>query len=79
MTNLEIAQLLRKVAAAYQILNENRFRIIAYERAADSVEHLTSELKAYWEDKKLGEVSGVGSTIAGHLDELFRTGHAEHW
>lgn len=79
MTNLEIAELLRKVAAAYQILNENRFRIIAYQRAADSIEHLTSELKDYWDDKKLGEVSGVGSTIAEHLDELFRTGTAKHW
>ena len=79
MTNLEIAELLRKVAAAYQILNENRFRIIAYQRAADSIEHLTSELKDYWDDHKLGEVSGVGSTIAEHLDELFKTGKASHW
>ncbi len=79
MTNLEIAELLRKVAAAYQILNENRFRVIAYQRAADSVEHLTSELKDYWDDNKLDEVSGVGSTIAEHLDELFKTGKSTHW
>ena len=79
MTNLEIAELLRRVAAAYQILGENRFRIIAYERAADSIEHLTSELKDYWDDKKLTEIPGVGETLAGHLDELFRTGHSKHF
>jgi len=79
MTNLEIAELLRRVAAAYQILGENRFRIIAYERAADSIEHLTSELKDYWDDKKLQEIPGVGETLAGHLDELFRTGHSKHF
>ncbi len=79
MTNLEIAELLRRVAAAYEILGENRFRIIAYQRAADSIEHLTSELKDYWDDKKLQEIPGVGDTLASHLDELFRTGHSKHF
>ena len=79
MTNLEIAELLRRVAAAYQILEENRFKIIAYERAVDSIEHLTSELKDYWDDKKLDEIPGIGSGIAGSLDELFRTGRIKHF
>ncbi len=79
MTNAEIAELLRRMAAAYQILGENRFRIIAYERAADSVEHSTSELKDLWDDGKLGEVPGVGQAIAGYLDELFQTGKIRHF
>ena len=79
MTNLEIAELLRKVAAAYLILGENRFRIIAYERAADSIEHLTSEVKDYWDDKKLEEIPGVGGGIASNLDELFKNGKSTHW
>lgn len=79
MTNLELAELLRKVAAAYQILDENRFKIIAYERAADSIEHLTSEAKDMWDDGKLGEVPGIGEAIAKHLDELFRTGRITHF
>lgn len=79
MTNLEIAKLLRQMAAAYQILDENRFKIIAYERAADSVEHATSELKDLWDDGKLGEIPGIGEAIAKHLDELFRTGHVKHF
>ncbi len=78
LTNLEIAELLRKVAAAYQILDENRFKIIAYERAADSIEHLTGEAKDVWDEGKLGEVPGIGEAIAKHLDELFRTGHITH-
>lgn len=79
MTNLEIAELLRKVSAAYLILGENRFRIIAYDRAADSIEHLTSEVKDYWDDKKLEDIPGVGGGIASNLDELFRTGKSKHW
>ena len=78
-TNLEIAVLFRKMAAAYQILDENRFKIIAYERAADSIEHLTSEVKDLWDDGKLAEIPGVGATIVGHLDELFKTGKVKHF
>jgi len=77
-SNLQIAELFRKMAAAYQILNENRFKIIAYERAADSIEHLTSDVKDLWDDKKLDEIPGVGTTIVSHLDELFRTGSIKH-
>ena len=79
MTNLEIAELLRKIAASYEIQGENRFRIIAYERAADSIEHLTSEVKDYWDDNKLDEIPGVGGGIGSNLDELFRTGKSKHW
>lgn len=79
LTNLAIAKLFRNVAAAYQILNENRFKIIAYERAADSIEHLTSEVKDLWDDGQLTQVPGIGQGIASYLDELFRTGKVKHF
>lgn len=81
MTNLEIAELLRAVAAAYQLKDtaKNKFKIVAYQRAADAVEHATSELKDLWDDGKLEEVPGIGPSIAEHLDELFRTGKSKHF
>jgi len=79
VTNVELAQLLRKVAAAYQILDENRFKIIAYERVADSIEHLTSEAKDLWDDGKLNEIPGIGEGISHYLDELFRSGTVKHF
>ena len=81
LTNLQIAELLRDVAAAYQLKNQvkYKFQIIAYERAADAVEHATSELKDLWDDKKLEDVPGIGPGIAEHLDELFRTGKSRHF
>ena len=79
MTNAEIVKLLRNVAAALQVKEENRFRIIAYDKAADSIEHLTSELKDIWEDGKLESVPGIGPTIAAHMDELFKTGKVAHF
>lgn len=78
-TNAEIGAILRSVAAAYQIKKDDQFRVMAYERAADSVEHASSELKDLWDEGKLDEVPGVGKAIASHLDELFRTGRVKHF
>ena len=81
MTNLQIAELLRDVAASYQLKDDkkNFFKIVAYQRAADAIEHATSELKDLWDDGKLDEIPGVGPSIAEHLDEIFRTGVSKHF
>jgi DNA polymerase (family X) len=80
MTNLQIAKLLRAVAAALSLSkDDNRFRVIAYERAADAVEHSSSEVKDLWDDGKVGELAGIGENLAAHLDELFRTGRVRHF
>lgn len=78
MTNLEIAKLLRKMAAAYKVLKENRFKVIAYENAATAVEQATSELKDLWDDGKLDNIPGLGPSITSHLDEIFKIGHSKH-
>lgn len=78
-SNQEVSKLLRSVAAAYEVKKEDRFKIMAYERAADSVEHCTSEIKDLWDDNKLNQLAGIGASIASHLDELFRTGKVKHF
>lgn len=79
MTNSDIVEMLRNVAAAMVIKNADRFRIIAYEKAADSIEHLTSDVKDLWDDGKLGEIPGVGKALSDYLDELMRTGKVKHF
>lgn len=79
MTNREIAKLLRAIAAAYEVKEGNKFKVMAYDRAAVAVEHATSELKDLWDDGKLEEVPGIGKNIAQHLDELFKTGRVKHF
>lgn len=78
-SNLEIAAMMKKMMVAYQILDENRFKIIAYERASDSIEHLSREVSDYYKDGTLTDIPGVGSTIVGHLEELFKTGKIDHF
>lgn len=81
MNNLQIAELLRDVAASYQLKDKDKykFQIIAYERAADAVEHATSELKDLWDDGKLEEVPGIGPSIAEHLSDVFKKGSSKHF
>jgi len=78
-SNKEIAKLLEAVKAAYEIKGENKFKIMAYDRAAVSVEHASSEIKDLWDDGKIEEIPGVGENIASYLDELFRTGRVRHF
>lgn len=77
--NREIAVLLRSLAAAHLIRNKNRFQIVAYENAADSVEHLTREIKDIWQEGKLDKIPNIGKTIASSLDEYFRQGYSKHF
>ncbi len=81
MGNLQIAKLFRAVAAALELSDgeSNKFKIIAYQRAADAIEHASSEVKDLWDDGKLKELAGVGVGIAGSLDELFKTGKVKHF
>ncbi len=81
-TNKEIAEILRSIAATYLLKNENRFRIIAYEKAADTVEHMTREMHDIWQEGGLAglqKVQGIGPTISSHLDELFTNGVSKHF
>lgn len=81
LTNLQIAELLRSVAAAYQLKDagKNKFKIVAYQKAADAVEHASSELKDLWDEGKLDDIPGIGPSIAGHLSEMFSTGKSKHF
>jgi DNA polymerase (family 10) len=79
MNNKEIASLLKAIAAAYEVKGESRFKVIAYERASTAVEHASSEVKDLWDDKQLQTVPGIGTSIASHLDELFKTGKVKHF
>jgi len=78
-TNAQIADLFREISASYAVQGKDYFKQIAYENAATSIEHATSELKDLWEDNKLDTVPGVGKTMQSHLDELFRTGRVKHF
>jgi len=79
MTNKEISKLLRNISAVYQLSNESRFRIIAYEKASEVIENSAVEMSDLWKQGKLTSVPGVGQSIASYLGELFQTGKVIHF
>src|SRR3990167_7525615 len=84
-SNKSIAELLRNIAAAYLLQQgpdsdrNNRFKIIAYQKAADTVEHLSREIKDIWQEGKLQKIKGIGPGIGSGLSELFERGESHHF
>lgn len=79
MTNRDVANILREVAAAYIVKGENRFKIIAYEKAADNIEHSTQSIEEVWKEGKIKQIPGIGPNLSQHLDELFSKGSVKHF
>jgi DNA polymerase (family 10) len=81
VTNKEIAQLFRNVAASYSIKNEAKFRfqLLAYQKAADSIDGLTVQISDLYKEDKLPMIPGVGPTLQMRLDELMKTGKVKHF
>lgn len=78
MTNQEIAQNLLQIAKVLEIRGneKNRFRIIAYERAAQTVENYAEELNEVYQKggrKALDEIPDIGESIAEKIEELLKT------
>ena len=80
-SNAEISTLLRRVAAAYAMKDEQtyHFQILAYQKAAVVVERSTSELRDLYREGKLHGLPGIGASIQSHLVELFETGRVRHF
>jgi DNA polymerase (family 10) len=73
-SNREIADLLAGVAARLQILEANRFRVIAFQNASENIRNLTRDVKAYYREDKLDEIPGVGEGIASSLRKVLEQG-----
>lgn len=79
-SNIQIAKVLRNVAAALVIKKiGNFFQIRSYETAADSIEHSTAEIYDLWQEGKLDRVPSLGVSMRGYLDELFKNGQVGHF
>ncbi|MDO8573281.1 MAG: PHP domain-containing protein [Candidatus Daviesbacteria bacterium] len=80
ISNQQLAGMLRSVAVAYTLNKTgNIFQIRAYENAADSIEHSTTEIFDLWQEGNLNHIPGLGESLKAHLDEFFKTGKVKHW
>jgi DNA polymerase (family 10) len=74
ISNKEVITLLKEILAAMEVKNYNDFRIRAYQNAISILENLTVSIQDLWENKRLGEIPGVGPGIEDHLNEFFSEG-----
>lgn len=79
-TNRQVAELLSNIAGLLEIKGENRFRVLAYRKAADNIVHLGQDLFGLWESgEDLTNIEGIGQAIAEKIGELFSTGRLGFW
>lgn len=78
-SNTEIVQILKEVVAAMEVKGDSFFKIRAYHTAIISIETLTNSVLELWENKRLGEIPGVGQALIDHINELFTTGRVREF
>jgi DNA polymerase (family 10) len=79
MDNRHIADVFQEMGDILEIQGANRFRVLAYQKAARAINGLAQELKdIYAEDpKKLEAIPGIGKDLAAKIIELLRNGKCQ--
>lgn len=73
-TNHQLAEIFYRIANLLEIKGEIIYKILAYRKAADSLDNLGQDVRQIWREGKLSEIPGVGKAIAEKIDELLSTG-----
>ncbi|HPT19384.1 MAG TPA: DNA polymerase/3'-5' exonuclease PolX [Methanothrix sp.] len=74
MKNREVAAILYEMAELLELHAENRFKIIAYSKAARAIESLQEDIVVVCREKRLQALPGVGKAIAAKVEEYLQTG-----
>ncbi|HEX7101289.1 MAG TPA: DNA polymerase/3'-5' exonuclease PolX [Nitrolancea sp.] len=72
--NKALADRLKMFADLSEIKGENPFRLIAYRRAADTLDELEESVEQLVREDRLTDVPGIGTGIAATLKEIVETG-----
>lgn len=72
-SNREVARLLGEIGALLEIQGENPFKIRAYTRAAEQIDHLAEPISSL-STEDLEAIPGVGEAIAGKIQDILNAG-----
>jgi len=75
--NQDVAAILYEMAKLLELHAENRFKIIAYGKAARAVESLKEDVGKVCREGKLQSIPGVGKAIAQKVEEYLKTGRIQ--
>ncbi len=75
LSNRQVAEVFAAIGDLMLILGENRFKIIAYQNAARTIEELNRDIHTIHAAGELRAIPGIGQAIAEKIDDLLTTGH----
>ncbi len=74
-TNTALAQIFRDMSAMYQYMGgAERFRTLAYLKAARVIGALQADVTTYIKNNTLEDIDGIGAHIADKIKEFVKTG-----
>jgi DNA polymerase (family 10) len=79
MTNREVIELFSKVADMLAIRGDVIHRVLAYRRAAESIEALGRDVNQMMAEGSLTDIPGIGQTLADKIEEMLTTGKLEFY
>lgn len=76
LSNYQVSEYLTKIATAYEIKVKDRFRIMAYQNAAETIINYPEKLFDLWQKdpKNLDSIPHIGPSILKKIDYLFKNG-----
>jgi len=75
LDNEAIARIFEKMSRVLALKGKNRFRVLAYEKAAQSIRDLDKDLSDIARAGRLEEIAGIGKDLAAKIEEALETGH----
>lgn len=79
MKNREVVDIFNRVANMLAIRGDQIHRILAYRKAAESIESLGRDINVVYAEGKLTDIPGIGDTLAAKIEELLTTGKLEFY
>ncbi len=74
MNNREVVDLFTKVADMLSIRGDSIHRVLAYRKAAESIQALGRDINQVYTAGELQDIPGIGKTLADKIEEMLTTG-----
>ena len=79
MKNRDVAEIFARVADMLAIRGDQIHRILAYRRAAESIQELGRDVNQVYAAGELTEIPGIGKTLADKIEEMLTTGKLQFY
>lgn len=84
MENQKIARIFKEIGDVLELQGENRFRVLAYQRAAQTIDSLNADVRTLYDEtrektaegkaKVFEQIPGIGKDLASKIVEILETG-----